>query len=101
MVSSIDIYICHNLTSDICWHTVGSIWPIDRTLLHGTTPGQSWPESNDNEGLLHISQMPMALASPSDGLMSNPGRKLVWRGAYRSAQMQSVYSTATDDWAKE
>ena len=33
-----------------------SIWPIDKTLLDATTPGQSEPGSNDNEGVLHISQ---------------------------------------------
>ena len=31
-----------------------SIWPIDRTLSGATTPGQSEPESDGNEGVLHI-----------------------------------------------
>ena len=31
-----------------------SIWPLDRTLSDATTPGQSVPESNGNEGVLHI-----------------------------------------------
>ena len=33
-----------------------SIWPIDKTLSGDTTPGQSWPGSDGNEGVLHISQ---------------------------------------------
>ena len=28
------------------------IWPIDGTLIGITTPGQNWPESNGNEGVL-------------------------------------------------
>ena len=31
-----------------------SIWPIDRTLLGATTPGQSEPGSDGNEGVLRI-----------------------------------------------
>ena len=33
-----------------------SIWPIDRTLSGATTPGQSGPESDGNEGVLRIPQ---------------------------------------------
>ena len=33
-----------------------SIWPIDRTLSSATTPGQSGPGNDGNEGLLHIPQ---------------------------------------------
>ena len=33
-----------------------SIWPIDRTLSSATTQDQSGPESNGNEGVLHIPQ---------------------------------------------
>ena len=33
-----------------------SIWPIDKTLSGATTPGQSEPGSNGNEGVLHIPQ---------------------------------------------
>ena len=46
----------HNLTPIICLHTVCSIWPIERTLSGATTPGQSSPGSNGNEGALHIPQ---------------------------------------------
>ena len=31
-----------------------SIWPIDRTLSSASTPGQSGPRSDSNEGVLHI-----------------------------------------------
>ena len=50
---------------------------MDRTLPDATTPGQSWPGSNDNEGVLHIPQNSKARASPSDGLMSCPGHSWV------------------------
>ena len=33
-----------------------SIWHIDRTLTGTTSPGQSGPGSNGNEGVLHITQ---------------------------------------------
>ena len=33
-----------------------SIWPIDRTLSGATTPGQSGPGSDGNEGVLRIPQ---------------------------------------------
>ena len=47
-----------------------SIWPIDRTLSGATTPGQSVPGSDGNEGLLHIRQsFSVSGASPSDCLV--------------------------------
>ena len=33
-----------------------SLWPIDKTLSGATTPGQSAPESDSNEGILCIPQ---------------------------------------------
>ena len=37
------------------------------TLSAATTPGLSWPESNGNEGVLHIPQSSnITEASPSD-----------------------------------
>ena len=48
-----------------------SIWPIDRTQSSATTPGWSGPGSDDNEGVLRISQSSSITgASPSDGLVS-------------------------------
>ena len=38
-----------------------SIWPMDRTLSVATTPGQSWPGSDGNEGVLRIPQTPALL----------------------------------------
>ena len=57
-----------------------SIWPIDRALLGSTAPGESGPENNDNEEVLCIPQSPNC------------------RGSYISADMQTVYSTAPDNW---
>ena len=39
-----------------CGDPLSSIWPLERTLSGTTTPGQSGPENDLNEGLLHISQ---------------------------------------------
>ena len=66
--------------------------PIDRALSGATTPG--------NEGVLHIPQSPgITGTSPSDCLVSYPGHSL-GVGAYPSAEVQSVYSTAPANWAK-
>ena len=47
-----------------------SIRPIDRTLLDATTPGESGPESDGNEGVLHIPQSSSITGtSTSDCLM--------------------------------
>ncbi len=68
-------------------------------LSGATTPGQSGPESEGNEGVLRIpksSSTPGTL--PSDCLVSYPGHSL--GGSYPSAEKHSVYSTAPADWAK-
>ena len=55
-----------------------SIWPIDRTLSDATTPGQSGPWSDANEGVLRIPQSSRVTGtSPSDCLVSYPGHP--WR----------------------
>ena len=55
-----------------------SIWPIDRTQLGATTPGQNGPRSNDNQGVLHIPQKSsITETSPSDCFVSYPGN-LLW-----------------------
>ena len=72
-----------------------SIWPTG-----ATTPAQSGPGSNGNEGMLRILQSPSITGtSLSDGLVSYSGHSL--EGFYPSAEMQSVYSTAPADWAME
>ncbi len=54
-----------------------SIWPINRTLSGATPPGQSEPESDGNEDVLHIPQSSSIVgASPSDCLMSYLGHSL-------------------------
>ena len=78
---------------------ISSIWPIDRTLSGATTPSQSWPGSNGNEGVLCIPQSSSITGtSPSDCLVSYTGHSLV--GSYPSAEKQSVYSTAPANWAR-
>ena len=80
-----------------------SIWSIDRTLSDATTPGKSGPGSDGNEGVLHIPHSSsITESSPSDCLVSYLGHSLVGSGwSYSSAEMQSVYSTASADWAKK
>ena len=71
-----------------------SIQPIDRALSDATIPGQSGPGSNGNEVVLHIPQSPSITGiSPSDCLVSYPGHSL--------GGVQSVYSTAPADWARQ
>ena len=66
-----------------------SIWPIDRTLSGATTPGQSGPGSDGNEGVLHIPHSSrLTGAPPSDCLGHSLGE------SYSSAEKQSVYFTA-------
>ena len=50
------------------------IWPIDKTILDATTPGQNGPGSDDHESVICISQSSSITgAFPSDCLMSYPG----------------------------
>ena len=66
---------------------------MDRALSGATTPGQSGPGSNGNEGVLRIPQSSStAETSPSYCLVSYPGHSLVVGGSYPSAEVQSVYS---------
>ena len=68
------------------------------TLSDVTTPSQSGPRNDGNEGLLLIPQSSTITGtSPSDCLVSYPGYSL--RGA--SAEMQLVYSAIQADWTRE
>ena len=68
-----------------------SIWSIDRTLSSATTPGQSGPGSNGNEGILRILQSSsITEASPSDCLVSYPWHSL--REGFTSLQRCSQYT---------
>ena len=75
-----------------------SVWPIDRASSNATTPGQSDPESNCHEEVLHIFQISWTRALPSDRLISYAGHSWV-RVSYPFAEMQMVYSTAPVNWA--
>ena len=75
-----------------------SICPIDRNLSGATTPGQSGPGSDGNEGVLHILQSSSIIeASPSDCLVSYPGHS--FGGSSPSAKFQLLYSLASCNWA--
>ena len=52
------------------------IWPTNGTLTSTTTQGQSGPESNGNESVLHISQTSRTGASSLDHSVSYPGHSL-------------------------
>ena len=52
------------------------IWLIYRSLSGATTPGQSVPGSNGNEGVIHIPQSSRTRSSPSDCLVSYPEHSL-------------------------
>ena len=68
------------------------------SLSGATTPGQSGPGSNGNEGVLRIPQSSSITGtSPLDFLVSYQEHSLVG-GSYPSAEVQSVYSTAPTDW---
>ena len=76
-----------------------SIWSIDSALSGATSPGQSGPGSDGNEGVLCIPKnSSITGASPSNCLVSYPGYSLA--GSYPSAEMKSVYSAAAADWNK-
>ena len=54
-----------------------SIWPLDWTLSGATTPGQSGPRNDGNEGVHRIPQnSSITGASPSDCLVTFPGHSL-------------------------
>ena len=76
------------------------IWSIDRTLSGATTPGQSGPGSEGDEGVLSITQSSSITgASPSNGLSHKQDTRK-GDGSYLSAEMRSVYSTAPADKAE-
>ena len=57
-----------------------------------STPGQSGPGSNGNEGTLYISQISKTGALSLDALLSYPGHSL--EGSYPFADEELEYSTA-------
>ena len=77
-----------------------SIWSIDRTRSGATTPDQSRPGSNGNEGVVCISQKIQHYWSLTIRLFTLIYRTLVEGGSYSSVMIQLVYSTAPADWAR-
>ena len=74
------------------------LWAKVRTLSSATTMGQSGPDSNGNEGVLHIPQSSQTGASPSGYLVSYQDTHGGGEGLAPSAEIQLVYSTAQADW---
>ena len=75
-----------------------SIRSIDWTLSDATIPGKSGPGSDDNKGVLYITQSSkLPEDSASDSLETYPGQSL--EKLYSSAEMQSVYFATPDDCA--
>ena len=54
-----------------------SIWPIDRTLSSTTSPGQSGPGSEDNEGVFHVPQSSRIIGASPFWLYSVISKTLV------------------------
>ena len=76
-----------------------SVWPIDNTLSGATTPGQSGPGSDGNEGLLRIPESSsITETSIWYCFVSYPGHSL-GEGYYPSAEVLSVYSAFPVDLA--
>ena len=74
---------------------------IDRVQAGTTIPSHSGPGQDGNEGVLCILQSSSITGtSPSDCLMSYQNIRL-GGGSYPSAEMQSVYSTALANWARQ
>ena len=78
------------------------IWPQDQTLSGATTPTQSGPESQSNEGVLHVPQISSITGvSPPDGVMSYPGHSPSEWGNLtpHSREVRLVYATDPANWA--
>ena len=68
-------------------------------LSGATTPDQSGPGSDGNEGVLRIPPKLQHCWNLTIRLFSVISRTLVGGMSYPSAEKQSVYSTAPADWA--
>ena len=99
------LYNNHNLTSVICFHTVCSIRPIDRTLSAATTPGHIIPLLATKylyfvlvlASLVHISPNRLIVLFPhhSEGLLNIPfrffGYHLITARVYQLALNLMIY----------
>ena len=69
-----------------------SVWPIDKTLSGATTPGQSGPRNDGNEGVQRIFQSSsITVTSSLDCIVPYLRHSLV--GSYPLTEMQSMYSS--------
>ena len=100
VIQAIQFSISHLFTH--CKKSNSFIWPINKTLSGTTTPGQSWPGSNGNEGALHIPQSSRTESSPSDCLMSYPGHSVGRRVLHLCINAAGVFfSHLPSDWGVE
>ena len=74
--------------------------PLIGPLSGATTPGQSGPGTDGNEGVLYIPQSSSITGTSPSDLASYPGHSL-GEGSYPSAEKKSVYSTAPANWATD
>ena len=75
-----------------------SVWPLDRSFSGAASPGQRGTGRNGNKGVLYIPQNSCITGgSPSDCLVSYTRHS--FGESYKSAEMQSVYSSAPANWA--
>ena len=77
-----------------------STWPVHRTLIGSTIPGQSIPRSNVIAGVINIPQSSSTGASFSGVLVSYPGHSFVGV-SYINTEVQSAFSTALAKWASK
>ena len=54
------------------------IWSIDRTLSGATTPGQSGPRLDGNEGVLHFPQSWNIIGASATGCLMSYSGRLLW-----------------------
>ena len=82
--------------NSLVWNT-GCVYDI--STLVGSSSSCAISTDNDNEGILHTSQISKIGASPSDCLMSYPGHQsgAGGGGGLNTVEMQSVYFTAPVD----
>ena len=75
-----------------------STWRIEWTLSEASTPVQSGPVSNDNEGVFRIPQISsIAETLPWDCLVSYQDTRWKWERSYTSTEILSVYPIAPAD----
>ena len=71
---------------------------MERILSDVTTPGQSGPGSNGEEGVLHIPQSSSIIGtSPSDCLVSYPGHIPLQKRSWCILQSQPTGQTRWDN----